>query len=291
MKLKDAIQKLQAARRLTSPRKAIAYLSDLKIHAQIAILYQHFFPEQYRAAGFGLTDSHDELSKPEMAFFELVSERLFPVEPWSVEEEYINCEPGEFNALAVEPQGYIIAEDEEFDVEIGHFAFPANLLLFLIYINLDEGTDELWDWLARELERSLHGLTLPKPSMIERWQEWAWGKNYIDFDKIGEAFKADPTLKDIQVALRTLAQSTDNIWLDYDPYASGGGECILFEIENFAWYATAWDEAKEMLDKTNRVLNEFSTHPERLVEFIQVWDAATVWEPEKARPKNDRPAN
>jgi len=281
MNLKGAIQKLQDFRRLSSPRSAIACLRGIQTHTRIALLFQHFFPDRYQAVGFDLAQRNGELSKAEMDFFELVNEHLFPVNTWSVEEEFLNCEPGEFGAIAIEPQGYIIAGDEDLEVEIGHFAYPVNLLLFLIYINLEEESGKLWNWLMSEIEQDLHGETIPKPSMLEHWEDWVYVKDYVDFVQIEEAFESDPVLKDIGVVLKVLSQNTENIWLDYDPYEYGYGECILLETDQFEWYAEEWGKAQELIEITNGVLNEFKNHPDRLVEFIQAWDAATVWNSKK----------
>ena len=282
----NVIEKLQDIRRSINPARAIAYLSDIQAHTRIAELFEHFFPERYQAAGFNLAESRHELSAAEKTFFELVNEHLFPIDVWSVEEEYLNCD--EFNAVAITTEGYLFSQDDEFDTALEHFEFPANLFLFLIYVDLYNEPDEWWDWLMRTIKKDLHGIVLPKTAMIERSEEWVMSHTYVDFGRLADAFDTDPTLKDIGTAFRVMSQSSDNIWLDYDPYSSI--DCITFDREAFEWYAEAWSEAKELLDKTDKVLEEFKNHPERLVEVIQAWDAAIVWDSKK-ESEDVRPAD
>jgi len=257
----EALDRLRAFHPF-SVQRAINYLSDQSECIQVLRWYQHYFPQDYAnsKAAVGTVG----YCAREMEFFELLNERLFPIDRW-VLEDYSDEEGYRYAYIPVEPLGYAPAEDDEFN----ELQLSIQVLILLLR---GAGDTAYWDEILPKISPNT---PCPQPAKV---QPGVYQLNWDIFSQLCQ--QAEGLIADVPVTMDVLSHNTGNFWLDigYDDMYP-----IEWSRENIDGLADEYRLAAPLIEKFNRVADELSAHPDGLAQVITLWNLSLERPQKKGR--------
>ncbi|MBD6615393.1 hypothetical protein FNW02_05925 [Komarekiella sp. 'clone 1'] len=224
---------------------AINYLENLSERVNILSLYQKIFPEQWLESTIPIDkQSHPEsaYSDREIEFINLVNENLFPVE-YIDEIEFSS----ERDSILVLPQRV-----EWWNEDFEELEYSENFLLSL----MGQGYS-ISQWKLN------FGFT---PDYIASAEE-------IYFEKLVKLCRRYKSpLQYLDIAIRIIDYSTENIWLDITCETS---DWLEWTYENIIFLGQKWKEAVSMIEKSNELTHLLETSLPARKAAVRIWNQAS----------------
>ena len=236
---RTALAYLQTRR--MSARRAVTVLKRLGSTAQLLSLFARFFPHEFQAQKFSLLGSEDKLIAAEIAFLRLVSQRLFPIPDYLLDE--YECYEEGLISIPIEPLfGDWWNEDPED--------------LPLIY----------------RLPLVLAGM-IPAGEELEAYFPAAFSSDHrpkMDWERLEMVCRAAGTpLSALWLAVLITDHSTGNVWLDAS-YEIAGME-VVWTAENMEYLAEAFTDAQAKLDEVFALDEWLKQDQDHLRQAVALW--------------------
>ncbi len=228
-----------------TPLKAIVYLENLSQRVNILSLYQKIFPKQWSESTIPIDRySHSESAyfDREIEFLQLVNEYLFPVE--YIDEVEFNSQHDD---ILVYPQ-----KTEWWYEDFEELGYSEKFLLSLIGQGYNIG-----EWKLN------FGFT---PEYIAPAEE-------IYFEKLVKlCHRYKSPLQYLDIAIRIIDYSTENIWLDVTCETS---DWLEWTYENVMFIAHKWQEAILIMEKSNEFNHLIETSLTARKTAVKIWNQAS----------------
>lgn len=236
VQVKDALDWLRVFHEF-SVGNVMDYLGDKLDQANMLTLYRTLFPAQYKRSKASL-ERGELYSAKEQEFFELVNQRLFPLDDvWLVERD--NNIP------------YMLAG---IDVEtLDQYDWPIQALGALIW----EYYRGMWEMVLEELGMDTCSVPLPLEGRVY------WKKLVRLCKRAGGAMACLPD------ALNVIAHDTGNFLLDVCPETY---EPIPWTLENVRQLAIEWKRANRIMARFGLVVDWLRDNPPGLAPVVETWN-------------------
>jgi hypothetical protein len=259
MGAEDAVARLKEMRHrywMADAEEAIDWLRRLLDQTHILQLYQAYFPARYHRSKKSLCAEGSEVYSPrEMEFFQLVSERLFPIADCILDEIEERSDAIPLETAALDPEGI---EDWSMTWKV-LFSFAEGCSP---YTDID--WNKVQEWLPP-------GADLPVAVTSRRDYDVDWKKFFR------RAARLHPRLKHLQTAIEVVAFSTGNNFLDIPYDMLYNSDMPDWTVENIDWLAGEWRRAQPIIKKSNAVAKWLEARPQRLADLIALYNACVVF--------------
>ncbi len=238
---KDALDWLRVFQDF-SVSKVMEYLEEKLDQANMLTLYKTLFPTQYRRSKASL-ERGELYSAREQEFFELVNQRLFPIDDsWVMERD---------NNIPYMLVGIDLETLDQYD-------WPIQALGALMF----EYCHGLWE-MAIEAA-GLDACRVPSPPEQGK-VDW---KRFVRLCK-----QAGGAVKYLPDALNVIAHDTNNFLLDTCPETY---EPIPWSLENVRQLAIEWKRAEKIWARFGWVVDWLRDNPLNLTQVVEVWNRSIV---------------
>ncbi len=232
---KDALDWLRVFQEF-SVGKVMEYLEEKLDQANMLTLYKALFPAQYKRSKASL-ERGDLYSAREQEFFELVNQRLFPIDDgWVMERD---------NNIPYMLVGIDLETLDQYD-------WPIQALGALVW----DYYHGLWEMAVEEI--GLNDIPSPPEQGRVRWKK---------FTRLCR--RAGGVVACLPDALNVIAHDTGNFMLDICPETY---EPIPWSLENVRQLAVEWKRAEKIWKRFGRVVDWLRDNPLNLTQVVEVWN-------------------
>jgi len=239
-----------------------------RIQALLTLLktFEEVYPEQYRTQMIGVTLTPKELPDEEENFidhFLHLVEKQFPLDFEGTIEKFYNEGCGNL-FLYIQPCGMPVSDDEiEEAVSENCGTNYSSLEICMLFLCSPMTGQSHWNWAKKYFKWKF-----PEPKSLTRNVESVdWDLLYAKFDEEG--------LSPLKVAFDVVGRSTENIFIDYNPYdQSTLDPCydLSFTKETVEMLAREWANAIPILEQHHKAIEMMDEDPSVGRKLIKLWD-------------------
>ncbi len=233
---------------------------------QLLTTFEEVYPEEYRSKMTGVSVTPLTLPDDEETFidhFLHLVEKQFPLDfEWTMQNFY-EGECGDLY-IRIQPCGTPVSDDEIEEALSEDAGLEwSSLEMFILFINSNMTSREHWNWAKRN-----YGWKFPEPLSLTRSVESTdWEGFYDKLDEAGlEPFKA---------AFDVVTRSTENIFLDYNPYDQTAVDpCyeLTFVKETVEMLTAEWAKAQLILEDHHKAIKMMDEDPAIGKTLIKLWN-------------------